>query len=547
VKKLLPRYRPLLDLRELPLHKGVLEDKIVVAHRNTSGVRQAELIMALSLATDLGTGRPMEWALCSALLGIRLGEALGLNEQELRDVFYLALLRYIGCTSDMETTVELFGDEPATAGRSYDFVDSTKPRQMLDWMLHYVGAGQSPLQRIRTIANMPSAMGEHTRGHCEVAEQLTQRLGFEKSVQEAIWHIYERWDGSGYPQHLKGETLSLPMRVVQVVQNAESFRRKYGLDAAIAAIHQRAGHALDPRIAARFCEVAAHITGGLEEEANWETVLTAEPGLRPYLSNEALDDAVLVLADFVDLLSPDFVGHSRKVAALAKSAAEHFGLTETDVKAAERMGGLHDLGKVSVSPGIWYKTGELTDSEWERVRLHPYYTERILARVNVLGRLASCAALHHERLDGSGYHRGVTASVLSPEARLLAAANFYQARVEHRSFREAMTAEEAADELRAQARLGRLDSDAVQAVLAAAGHHTTPVRRDRIAGLTEREIEVLRLIARGFSSRWMAQHLSLSEKTVGNHIMHIYEKINVSTRAAATLFAMQHNLVGDMD
>lgn len=487
----------------------------------------------------------MEWALCSALLGVRLGEALGLSDQALREVYYLALLRYIGCTSDMATTLNLFGDNPAAAGRSYDFLDGSQPHQVLGWMLHHVGAGQPPLKRLSTMIHMSAAMPEHTQGHCEVAIQLVQRLGFEKSIQEAIWHIYERWDGSGNPHHIKGEALSLPMRIVHVVQDAETFRRAYGADAAQTTIHQRGGHSLDPHIATLFCTVADSLFADLENKANWEAVLAAEPGQHLYLSEEEFDNAALVLADFIDLASPYFVCHSRKVAELAASAARHFGLPEADVKAVKRMGWLHDLGKIGVPPGIWYKPRALTESEWERVRLHPYYTERILARPAILAKLGSCAALHHERLDGSGYYRGLFANTISPDARLLATANFYQARLEARPFRPALTPEACADELRGEARAGRLDSDAVKAVLTAAGHHTTPARRVRVADLTEREIEVLRLIARGLANRQVAERLSISEKTVGNHIMHIYEKINVSTRAAATLFAMQHNFLDD--
>lgn len=501
--------------------------------------------MALSLATDLGTGQPMEWALGSALLGVRLGEELGLNEQELREVYYVALLRYIGCTADTAASLELFED-PIAAGRSYDFVDSTKLRQILGWMVTHAGAGQPLLKRVRTVVGMPAAMLELTRGHCEVAEQLTRRLGFEESIQEAMWHMYERWDGSGTPHRLKGEALSRPMRIVHLVQNAETFRRAYGSQAAIAAIRQRAGRVYDPQIAQRFCALADRLFAGLEDEVNWEMVLAAEPAPRPYLSEAELDNATLVLADFIDLVSPYFSGHSRQVAALTVSAARHFGLPASDLKALQRIGWLHDLGKVGLPPGIWYKPRPLTESEWERVRLHPYYTERILARPSVLAKLGNCAALHHERLDGSGYPRGLHANALSPAARLLATANFYQARIEPRPYRLALTPEAAAAELKREVRAGHLDGDTAKAVLTAAGQYTAPQRRDRVAGLTEREIEVLRLVARGLSNRQMAVCLSVSEKTVGNHIMHIYEKINVSTRAAATLFVIQHNLLSDV-
>jgi HD-GYP domain-containing protein (c-di-GMP phosphodiesterase class II) len=284
---------------------------------------------------------------------------------------------------------------------------------------------------------------------------------------------------------------------------------------------------------------------GLDDTLSWEAGLAAEPGTRPYLSDDEIDETALVLADFTDMLSSYDSCHSREVAGLAMTAARHFGLPDADLKAIQRMGWLHDLGKIGISPGIWCKPRSLTDSEWERVRLHTYYTERILSRPAILAQLGSVAALHHERQDGSGYHHGLHGNSIPPVARLLAAANFYQAKLEARPYREALTQEAAADQLRHEVRNGRLDSDAVKAVLSAAGHHTPPVRRDRIAGLTEREIEVLRLMARSLSKRQMAQRLSVSEKTIDSHAMHIYEKIHVSTRAAAALFAVQHDLLGE--
>jgi len=251
------------------------------------------------------------------------------------------------------------------------------------------------------------------------------------------------------------------------------------------------------------------------------------------------------MADFVDLQSPYMVGHSSGVAALAAAAAERCGLPESDVVETRRAAYLHDLGRVGISAGIWGKQGPLTEWEWERVRLHPYYTERILARSRPLARLGALGALHHERLDGSGYHRGLPAPMLPPVARILAAADAYHAMTETRPHRPALPGEAAAGELRNQVRLGRLDGEAVNAVLAAAGHRVRSTRRQWAAGLSDREVEVLRLLARGLSNRQMAERLFISKQTVGHHIRHIYAKIGVSTRAAATFFAMQHNLLQD--
>lgn len=515
----------------------------MTTHHN-SELRQAEIIVALSLATDLGTGHPLEWALNSALLGVRLGEAIGLDEQKLREVYYVALLRYIGCTADVDTRVELFGDDPGEAGSQYAFVDATNADEMLEWMSRYVGRGQSAAQRQHAMNRMPSALPQHVQAHCEVAQFFVDRLGFAVSIRESVRQTYERWDGRGMPYGLKGEELTLATRVTQLVQDVETYRRAGKTEEVVTVIRQRANTAYDPRIAEVFCRHAADLMSGLDDEVSVEAILSAEPGEHAYLTDDEFDAAALVLADFIDLLSPHYACHSRKVASLATTAAQHYGLPVSDVRAIERMGWIHDIGKISVPPGIWRKSRSLTGSEWERVRLHPYYTERILVHSLQLSALGACAALHHERLDGSGYHRGVSANALSPAARLLAAANYYCARVESRPFRGGLSPEEAADELRKEIRAGKLDSDAGKAVLSAAGHRVTPVRQERVAGLSEREIEVLRLIAQGLSNRQMARTLKVAETTIGTHVAHIYDKLNVSTRAGATLFAMQNNLLG---
>ncbi len=238
-------------------------------------------------------------------------------------------------------------------------------------------------------------------------------------------------------------------------------------------------------------------------------------------------------------------GHSSGVADLAAGAARGLRLPEADVVTLRRAGWLHDLGRVTVSAGIWAKPGPLSEGEWERVRLYPYHTGRILARSEALAPIGVLAALHHERLDGSGYHRGLGSTALSLSARILAVADVYQALTEPRPHRPARTADEAAGELRTEVRAGRLDGEAANAVLAAAGHRVRTTRHTWPAGLSEREVVVLRLVAQGLGNREMAACLDLSERTVHHHIQHIYQKLGISTRAAATLFAMQHNLLAD--
>ncbi len=226
------------------------------------------------------------------------------------------------------------------------------------------------------------------------------------------------------------------------------------------------------------------------------------------------------------------------MAELAGAAARAVGLPAGELR---RAGWVHDVGRVGVSSVVWEKPGPLTRAEREQVRLHPYFTERVLARPARLAELGRLAASHHERLDGTGYHRCVAAGALGPGERLLAAADAYHAMSEPRPHRLPVPPAAAAAALRAEVRAGRLDGDAAEAVLAAAGHRPRR-RRENVAGLTARELEVLRLLARGLSIRAIASALVIAPKTADAHIQHIYAKIGVSTRAAATMFAMQHDL-----
>ena len=281
---------------------------------------------------------------------------------------------------------------------------------------------------------------------------------------------------------------------------------------------------------------------GLDGVGTWDAVIDAEPGLALVLSGEQVDDALLAIANFVDLKSPYTLGHAAAVAELAAEAGARLGLPEPEVRTLRRAGLVHDLGRLGVSNAIWDKPGPLGAGEWERVRLHPYLTERMLHQSDALAPLAAIAVAHRERLDGSGYPRGLSGSAISRPARILAAADAYQAMREPRPYRPPRTPEEAATELRADVKAGRLDADAVEAVLGAAGHRV-PRRRGGPAGLTPREVEVLRLLARGLSNKEIAARLVISPKTVANHVEHIYAKIDASTRATASLFAMQHGLL----
>jgi len=314
-----------------------------------------------------------------------------------------------------------------------------------------------------------------------------------------------------------------------------------GSEHAVRLMRERAGHAFDPQVAACIVEGGTELLALDEGASVWEDVLALEPSPPLALEGEAMARGFGAMGSFADLVSPYFSGHSAGVAELAGAAAERCGIDAGAVTAIRQAGHLHDLGRVAVHPRIWQKPGPLTADDWEQVRLHPYHTERVLSRSPFLSALAPVAGAHHERLDGSGYHRAASGPELGLPARLLAAADAYHAMTEPRPYRRPLPSERAAQTLAEEAGAGRLDAEAVAAVVEAAGH--APPRLERPAGLTEREAEVVAMLARGLQTKEVARALGISAKTADRHIQNAYRKLGISSRAAATVFAMEHGLV----
>jgi HD-GYP domain-containing protein (c-di-GMP phosphodiesterase class II) len=511
-------------------------------------VRLAELVAALSLGIDLGFGQPMEHVLRQCLIALRLAERVGLDESARASVYYTALLINVGCHSDAHEQAKWFGDDIALKSGKYDHEFRSVRAAMAG--MRKIGSGQAPLHRFRV--GLEFALSGHREvdgmiaHHAAIARSLGEQLGLPDDVLRALSGAYEQWDGRGWPGELSGEDVPLAARLSQLAEFIEVAFRVGGVPAARALARGRAGKQFDPWLANIMATEAPAILSGLNAVATWDSVIGAEPALAVVLSGERFDDALAAIANFVDLKSPYTLGHARAVAGLAAAAAAELALSEAEVRTLRRAGLVHDLGRLGVSNSIWDKPGPLGPGEWERIRLHPHVTERMLQQSEALAPLGQIAVQHRERLDGSGYPRGLSGAAISRSARVLGAADAYQAMVEPRPYRPARSPQDAAAELRADVRAGRHDGDAVDAVLGAAGHRV-PRRREGPAGLTQREIEVLRLLARGLSNRAIAQQLVISPKTVANHIEHIYAKIDASTRARASLFAMQHGLLPEQE
>ena len=504
-------------------------------------LRLAELLASVSLATDLGTGQPLGHALRTCAVAAGLAEAMGCRPHDIRTVHQFALLRFLGCTSDAaENAVSVGGDDRALlAAMAPVFMGSG--REIMVRFVRSVAPDQSRTRRARLVARAltdPKGTQRSLAAHCEVAVMLAGRTGLEGPVVEALGHAYERWDGKGYPAGLEGDSVPLAVRVAVVARDVD-LARMLGEDPR-GWLRERRARAYDPAVVDAFERVGSDVLAQLEGVDEWDASLAAEPMPVATVAADALDPVLTAFADFADLKSPWIRGHSRRVAALAEDAGRHAGLDAVACHGLRRAGLVHDLGRVAVENGIWDKPGALSTTEWERVRLHPYYTERILARCRSLATLAGPASSHHERLDGAGYHRGLAAEAQPRETRILAAADVFAALTSDRPYRPAFAEGEAARMLEAEA---GLDRDAVACVLAAAGERAAPPPPSLPADLTDREVEVLRLIARGRSNREVAERLFISPKTVGRHVENVYAKIHVSSRAAAAVFAMEHDLL----
>ena len=512
-------------------------------------VRRAELVALLSLGTDLGLGQPMEHMIRACLIALRLAERVGLDDAERGVVYYSGLLAWVGCHTDAYEQAKWLGDDLSVKSDAHYEYDFGKAGPTAAFLLKHIGGAGSPLlQRarigMRFMGDGRRALAALAENHYLATDALADGLGLGEHVRTSLKESYERWDGKG-AYGLRGEQIGIGSRLVNLADVVEVFRRTGGVEAAIAVARERSGTQFDPGIVELFCEQAALIFADLDAAASWELVIDSEPSLAAaVVAGDELDGALAAIGEFAELKSPWLMGHSRGVADLAGEAARGLGLPESDVTALRRAAFVHDIGRLGVSNAVWDKPGELTQSELERVRLHPYLTERMLSFSAALAPLGSIAGQHHERLDGSGYPRGLSGDAISHAGRVLAAADAYHAMTAARPHRPALTAAEAAVALRAQVASSRLDGAAVDAVLRAAGHRVRR-RREWPAGLTPREVEIVRLLARGLTARAIADRLGISPKTAGSHIEHIYLKTGASNRAQLSLFAMKYGLMSE--
>lgn len=506
-------------------------------------VRTADVIASLSLATDLGMGFPFEHGLRCTLVSMRLCDLMGVDSDIASQVYYTTLLTHVGCTVDAEASARIFQGSMTETGHHLMY---GAPFEAATSALRAIPeAGASWPRRIRQFAaGLPRASRFrrlHFEAYCETAEMLAEGMGLPVEISTLFALITERWDGWSHLRRAKEEDIPLAVRIALVGRDV-TYQRLIGDERyVVETISSRAGGAFDPEVAQTFVDNASDLLGDHGPDSCWEQVLAVEPKPWLDLDDEGIDRALMSMGAFSDLASPYLSGHARGVGDLSAKAASLLGWDGWESRRMRRAGFVHDVGRAAVHPRIWEKSGSLTADEWEQVRLHPYHTERVLARSTLLAPLAEIASSHHERIDGSGYHRGLPASALPPKARLLAAADAFRSKIEPRSYRGGHTLEEARGIVSEKVQEGKLDSGMVAVVVEAAGVEPPPTEYPE--GLTEREVEVIGLLARGMQTKQVARALEISAKTADRHIQNSYRKIGVSSRAAATLFAIEHGLV----
>lgn len=502
------------------------------------------VMAVLSTATDFAMAAGAHFGVRSAALAVALARRMGWSEAQAQQAHYQALLRYVGCNVDTQQMAALVGDELAIRREfaGVDTADKVAVARLLMRRLREAnrtqGAWRAALNIAQALITAEGQLAAMFAGHCEVGQRLATRIGLEPTVVASLGQLYERWDGKGLPSGLRGEAVAPAALIVSLAQDVLVHHDSGGRDAALAMLRARRGGAHAPAMVDAFLQHAPALFDELT--AVDAGALPAVPGGDEALDDDRLDRICAAMADFADIKSPWTLGHSGAVAELAVGAARLLRLRDAETQLLRRAGWLHDIGKVGVSAALWGKPAALTRPELEQVRLHAYYGERVLAAAPALRVLADIASLAHDRLDGSGYFRRPQAAAMSRAARVLGAADVYQALVSARPHRAAFDAAQAARLLRADAAAGRLDTAACEAVIEAAGSaRARSGAAPHRSLLTERELDVLQALARGGSMKQIARELGVAPKTVDHHLQRIYPKIGVRTRAGATLHAME--------
>ncbi|MDN7466074.1 HD domain-containing phosphohydrolase [Burkholderia gladioli] len=472
-----------------------------------------DAILALAFVGDLSMGRSTDHSRRTACLAGWLAAEAGAGPEAQNHARAAAMLRWSGCTANASGFADLLGDD--VASREAMMAQRLPPMS----------------------AQMHSLIVPLALIHCEISGDIAVTLGMPSGVVLTLRRIFERHDGKGMPEGLDGDAVPSTVYFVNLASDLEILARAHGREAALAYLRAQGG-AKYPAALAELC--IAHA------EAWLDTLDAGEPdtaGWRLADQQDTADVALSLLADVTELKLPWLAGYARRVASLASRAAARLGLDAAIGAELEAAALLHGIGRAALPNRLWDTPGRLSSDQWEQVRLVPYWTARAAQQIGGLRGAAGLASHAYERLDGSGYFRGLSGTALDVPQRLLAGAVACQALLDARPWRAAHSIDAAAGLLQAEAAAGRFDPEVIAAVVETAGGPAPAPRRPVTPLLSPREIEVLRQISGGLSNKEAARVLALSPSTVRTHVESIFRKLDCSTRAAATLKALTTGLL----
>ncbi len=405
----------------------------------------SEILTAVTYALDLTEGQPQGHCLRSCWIGYHVDRRLGLPEEQLWELYYTILLKDTGCSSNAARLFQLYGTDDLKIKHDFKTVNTQKMGEVVRFILEHAGMHESKARQFKRIMHLAGQghklATELIQTRCESGAQIALQLGFSDAVADGIRSLDEHYNGKGRPRELAGEEIPVYSRIALLAQVCDVFQMVGGREAAVQEVTDRSGSWFDPKIVRAFCDVAADeefwnvLKGGDMVSA----VIGLEDGRRTVvLTEDQLDTLCAAFAKIIDSKSPFTYGHSTRVAEYATAIAGHDGMPPDRLRWFNRAALLHDIGKLGVSNAILDKPGKLTDDEFAQIKKHPAYTEEILGRISLFREITPVAAAHHERLDGQGYHKGLTAADIDRDTRILTVADIYDALSAERPYRAAM-------------------------------------------------------------------------------------------------------------
>ncbi len=406
-----------------------------VREDDTMGLRLADPIIGLSAIGDLGRGREPGMAARTCFIGCRLARRLGGDDDTVRNVFYAALLQHIGCVAHAHDSAALDGGRNIDVNAAADETDFSRPAEILNHFLVELSPDAGLVRRLGLLLPARRMAGVLNRTSCEVAESTARRIGLPEGVQAAVRHMSEWYNGKGGYLGTSGDAIPLAARILPAAFAASVYDTIAGPEAAVAAVRARADRIIDPAVADAFARDGADILAELAASDLLRCVADEEPTPQLAVAEGAIDEMAIAFGEAVDLKAPFTHGSARRAFELVGAAASSLGLEPTLVGEARRAAALRDIGKAAIATAVIEKPAPLTELEWETARLHAYHSERVLSRSPSLAGEATLAGLHHERPDGSGYHRGTAGSSIPMAARVVAAADALVAMTQPRPHR----------------------------------------------------------------------------------------------------------------